>query len=166
MTLARFEMTVKSADGVDDNDQVWFPKWLRRYAMTFPKGLTDELAVNRDTTLRFSRSLLESGAPAWQRWQAVRSLECYRNLVLGRAEPDLSSVIAKLAQLGKQERNLDLHIPPTEEELAAIRGKMDSAEPALIQTMRGGHACIALFNGDGKGVRPVGEAIHGTRGIK
>ncbi|TWU19729.1 hypothetical protein [Allorhodopirellula heiligendammensis] len=105
--------------------------------MTFPQGLVNELAVNRETTLQFSRMLLEVGAPAWQRWQAVRSLECYRDLVLGRSEPDLSSIIAKLAQLGKQERNLDLEVPPTEEELAIIRGKMDPAEPVLVQTMRG-----------------------------
>ncbi|TWU08589.1 integron integrase [Allorhodopirellula heiligendammensis] len=137
MTLLKFEIAVASADGVGESDRVWFPKWLRRYAMTFPLGLVNELAVNRETTLQFSRMLLEVGAPAWQRWQAVRSLECYRDLVLGRSEPDLSSIIAKLAQLGKQERNLDLEVPPTEEELAIIRGKMDPAEPVLVQTMRG-----------------------------
>jgi integron integrase len=95
------------------------------------------LAVNRETTLRFSRSLLESGAPAWQRWQAVRSLECYRDLILRRSEPDLSEIVAVLAKMGKQERNLDLDVPPTAEELASIRGKVDPAEPAVIQTMRG-----------------------------
>ncbi len=137
MTLFRFDTAVASTDGLDENDRVWFPRWLRRYALTFPKGLTDELPVNRDTTLRFSRSLLAAGAPAWQRWQAVRSLECYRDLVLGRSEPDLSTIIATLAQKGKQERNLDLHVPPTEEELARIRGKVDRAEPELIRTMRG-----------------------------
>ncbi|WP_430452257.1 integron integrase [Rhodopirellula europaea] len=137
MTLADFEVAVASADDVSESDQTWFPKWLRRYALTHPKGLTNELPVNRDTALRFSRSLLEAGAPAWQRWQAVRSLECYRDLVLKRSEPDLSSIVAKLAQMGKQERNLDLHVPPTEEELAGIRGKVDPTEPDLIQTMRG-----------------------------
>lgn len=137
MTLSSFEERVASADEVSENDRIWFPKWVRRYAMTFPKGLAIELAVNRDSVLRFSRMLLESGAPAWQRWQAVRSLECYRDLVLGRSEPDLSSIIAKLAQLGKQERNLDLHVPPTEEELAKLRGVVNREEPLLIQTMRG-----------------------------
>lgn len=68
MTFLNFEKAVASADGLGESDRVWFPKRLRRYAMTFPRGLTDELAVNRDTTLRFSRMLLESGAPAWQRW--------------------------------------------------------------------------------------------------
>ncbi len=137
MTLGNFETVVASSDEINENDRVWFPRWLRRYAMSFPKGLTNELPVNRDTTLTFSRSLLEAGAPAWQRWQAVRSLECYRDWVLKRSEPDLSDIIAKLAQLGRQERNLALDVPPTEEELAKIRGKVDPAEPALIRTMRG-----------------------------
>ncbi len=92
--------------------------------------------MNRETVLRFSRSLLEAGAPTWQRWQAVRSLKCYRDLVLKRSDPDLSSIVAKLVQMGKQERNLDLHVPPTEEEQARIRGKVDPTEPDLIQAMR------------------------------
>ncbi|WP_231603795.1 site-specific integrase [Neorhodopirellula pilleata] len=104
--------------------------------MSFRKGLTDELPVNRDAALQFSRSLLKSGAPAWQRWQAVRAVEYYRDLILQRSQPDLSKIVATLAQMGKQERNLDLHLPPTEEELAMIRGKMDPAEPQLVQTMR------------------------------
>lgn len=137
MSLLNFEAAVASADGMDENDRVWFPRWMRRYALSFPKGLTNELPVNRDTALKFSRNLLASGAPAWQRWQAVRSLECYRDSVLRRSEPDLSKIVATLAQKGKQERNLDLHVPPTEEELAKIRGTVDRAEPELIQTMRG-----------------------------
>lgn len=137
MTLLSFEKAVAVAEGLAESERVWYPKWVRRYAMTFPKGLSAELPVNRDTAIQFSRTLLEAGAPAWQRWQAVRALECYRNLVLKRAEPDLSSITAKLAQLGRQERNLDLNVPPTVEELASIRGKVDPAEPPLIQTMRG-----------------------------
>lgn len=138
MTLLKFEVAVASSHGVGESDRVWFPKWLRRYAMTFPQGLVNDLAVNRDTTLQFSRMLLESGAPAWQRWQAVRSLECYRDLVLGRSEPDLPSIIEKLPQLGKQERNLDLEVPPKEEELAIIaccrgEGLSEHSEPGSVQ---------------------------------
>ena len=137
MTLVKFEQAVAQANTLSDNDQIWFPRWIRRYGLTFPRGLTDELPVNRDSAIRFSRSLLESGAPAWQRWQAVRSVEYYRDHVLDRSEPDLSDVIGTLARLGKQERNVDLDAPMTEEEMATIRGKVDRAEPRLIQTMRG-----------------------------
>ena len=63
--------------------------------------------------------------------------ECYRDLVLQRSEPDLSEVILALAKLGKRERNIALDAEPTEEELAVLRGNINSNEPALIQTMRG-----------------------------
>lgn len=73
MILAEFEMVLASVDGLSENDRTWFSKGLRRYALAFPKGLTDELTVNRDTTLRFSRDLSTAGAPAWQRWQIVNA---------------------------------------------------------------------------------------------
>ena len=74
MTLHGFEAAVASAEGIDDHDRIWFPRWLQRYALSFTKSLTNPLPVNRDATLNYSRQLLEAGAPAWQRWQAVRSL--------------------------------------------------------------------------------------------
>lgn len=137
MTISVFEQQV-SVDGiVGANDRTWFPRWLRRYALNFRKGLINPLPVNRHSVVEFSRSLLQSGAPAWQRWQAVRAVECYRDLVLQQTEPDLSDVVATLARLGKQERNVDLDSPPTEDELAALRGRINLNEPPLIQTMRG-----------------------------
>ena len=91
MTLHEFDAAVASAEGIDVNDRIWFPRWLRRYALSFTKSLTNPLPVNRDTTLNYSRQLLEAGAPAWQRWQAVRSLECYRQIARAtqRHQPDL-----------------------------------------------------------------------------
>lgn len=137
MTLQAFEKEVRCLDDIGEADRTWFPKWVRRYALSVRKGLVSDLPVNRDSVVRFSRTLLESGAPAWQRWQAVRALACYRDLILKRDEPDLSDVIATLARLGRGERNLDLHEPPTAEELAALRGNANRGEPAFIQTMRG-----------------------------
>ncbi len=54
------------------------------------------------TVVALSRSLLESGPPAWQRWQAVRAVECYRDFVLEKTEPVLSHIVLTLAKLGKQ----------------------------------------------------------------
>ena len=136
MTLAQFEREVLG-DRVGENDRVWFPRWVRRYALSFRKGLVDNLPVNEHTVLRFSRALLANGAPAWQRWQAVRAVECYRDLVLKRSEPDLSHVVTTLAKLGRRERNIDLAEPPTAEELAKLLGNVNRNEPPLIQTMRG-----------------------------
>lgn len=98
MTLAKFEVIVRG-DGVGKNDQEWFPKWMRRYAMNFRNGLIENLPINRSSVVNFSKSLLKNGAPAWQRLQAVRALECYRDLVLQRSEPSLVDVVLKLSQL-------------------------------------------------------------------
>ncbi len=136
MTLAKFEQVVLG-NKVSENDQDWFPRWIRRYAMNFRNGLIDNLPVNRNAVINFSKSLLKNGAPAWQRLQAVRGLECYRNLVLERTEPDLSDVILKLTQLAKLERNGDIYAPPSEEELRQLHGNVNRGEPPLIQTMRG-----------------------------
>lgn len=136
MTLAVFEKEVASSDRVGENDRVWFPRWLRRYALSFRKGLVAELPVNEHSVIRFSKTLLKNGAPAWQRWQAVRSIECYRDLVLKREQPDLSHIVTTLAGFGRRERNLALDAPPTGEELKRLRGNVNQNEPLLIQTLR------------------------------
>ncbi len=136
MTLAKFEIAVLQ-DGVGKDDREWFPKWLRRYAVNFRGGLLAELPINRNAVITFSKSLLKNGAPAWQRLQAVRALECYRDRVLQRSEPDLTDVNLTLSQLAKRERNIDVDAPPTAEELEKLRGNINRGEPPLIQTMRG-----------------------------
>ncbi len=135
MSVVKFEQKVAACERLKENDRIWFPRWLRRYALA-QRGRDSNLPVNRGTVVAVSRSLLESGAPAWQRWQAVRAVECYRDFVLEKTEPDLSHIVLTLAKLGKQERNIDLDAPPTDEELAKLRGKINRAEPVLIQRMR------------------------------
>ena len=39
MTLAAFEHEVLVDGRAGANDRVWFPRWLRRYALRFLKGL-------------------------------------------------------------------------------------------------------------------------------
>ncbi len=139
MTLAQFEREVLLGDRLGENDKLWFPRWLRRYALSFRRGLVDELPVNEHSVIRFSRTLSKSGAPAWQRWQAVRAVECYRDFVLKKSVPDLSNIVTTLARLGRLERNVDLSEPPTAEELAKLRGNTNRNEPALIS-----HGCRLL----------------------
>ena len=136
MTVVDFEKAVRLTDDLGRNDQVWFPKWIRRYALSF-RGGSANLPVNRGSAIGFSRSLLSNGAPAWQRWQAVRAVDFYRKHILQRSEPDLTDVIQTLAQLGRKERNLPLEALPTDEELAKLRGNINRNEPIHIQTMRG-----------------------------
>lgn len=136
MSVIEFEKKLPGFADLSENDRTWFPRWLRRYKLGQRGAIDDNVPVNRDSVMSFSRALLANGAPGWQRWQAVRALECYRDLVLGRSEPDLSDVVLKLAQLGRQERNIELEAPPTEEELAKLRGNINRGEPVFIQRMR------------------------------
>ena len=82
MTLIAYAREVRAREQISDNDRVWFPRWLRRYALSFPKGLTGELLVNRHGVVRVSQGLRDNGAPAWQRWQVVRAICLYRDVVL------------------------------------------------------------------------------------
>ncbi|MCR9296602.1 MAG: integron integrase [bacterium] len=138
MSLAEFEREVAVAPRVAGNDRIWFPKWLRRYELSLrrtPKS--PKLPVTREGVLKFSRMLLENGAPAWQRLQAMRALECYRNLVRKTAEPDLADLIQKLAGLTRQEHRGNPYGPPSADELKLLRGRIDPREPRWIQAMRG-----------------------------
>ena len=136
VTLAKFETLVKSSD-LGAADKKWFPRWVRRYAISHRNGLHGEFPLNQTSVIRFSKSLLNAGAPAWQRLQAARSLDAYRDLVLRREEPDLTDVLQQLASFARKERNLGILDEPTTEELRRLRGNVNRAEPLHIQTMRG-----------------------------
>ena len=109
MTIVDYEKAVRLADDLGRNDREWFPKWIRRYALAFPARGRGDLPVNRHAVIEFSKSLLGNGAPAWQRWQAVRAIESYRNSVLNRSEPNLTDVVQTLAKLARKERNLSVY---------------------------------------------------------
>lgn len=59
---------------------------------------TVDVPISVERVIAFCRVLLTSKTPAWQRLQAVRAIECYRNLVQKTSEPDLSSIRKKLTE--------------------------------------------------------------------
>ena len=87
MAVVEYEKATRLDDSLGRNDREWFPKWVRRYALGFPGRLDRNFPVNRHGVIEFSKNLLKNGAPAWQRWQAVRAIEFYRNCVLKRMYP-------------------------------------------------------------------------------
>lgn len=138
MSLTVFKQRLRDAT-YGKNDQKWFPKWLARYAAgkTLTNGM---LPVSEELVIQFSRSLLKSGTPAWQRLQGVRAVEAYRNLVLQESEPNLHHVKLKLSRLSakpanEQDSGLAFGSPGISDERKLI-GVIDSSEPAVIQTMR------------------------------
>ena len=125
MSLAAFRSKLHLAH-YGEKDQVWFPKWLARFAGGKPPtaGL---LPVTEALVIEFSRSLLRSGTPAWQRLQGVRAVEAYRDLmmkqILGRlaaAEKD-SGAAAGSPEIADQQR---------------LIGVIDPSEPQIMQSMR------------------------------
>lgn len=118
------------------NDRKWFPRWIRRYApeATVVHG---NLAVDEEIVVAFSRSLRDSGTPAWQRLQAVRAVEAYRDLVLCAKKPCLASMKTTLSRAAERERDSGTGsgAPGVRDELHLI-GRIDPDEPAVVQELR------------------------------
>ncbi len=131
MSLAAFRDCMHQAS-LGENDRKWFPKWLARYAQdkTLANGL---LPVTQALVIDFSKSLLNSGVPAWQRLQGVRAVEAYRELVLQSTEPCLKEMKTILGRLAAAEREPG---GPGIEDEQQIIGIIDPSEPAIIQQMR------------------------------
>ena len=103
MSVEQFGKLLPSAR-FGKNDKKWFPRWLKRYAETVP-SINGCLPVTRELVIAFSRSLLRNKTPAWQRLQAVRAVEAYRDLVLKRKQPSLADVRLKLSRAAALERD-------------------------------------------------------------
>lgn len=119
------------------NDRKWFPKWLRRYAAnhSLQGGC---LPVSEESVIEFSKSLRDSGTPAWQRLQAVRSVEAYRDLVLTTDEPSFVSIKQALSRLAARDAEFGTTVgtnPGVRDEQHLI-GIIDASEPEVVQEMR------------------------------
>ena len=86
------------------NDRKWFPRWIRRYAGSLDRGKQDALPISESDVIRFSQSLRDHGVPAWQRLQAVRAVEAYRQHILNTDQPSLREVKLTLQHIAAHER--------------------------------------------------------------
>ena len=135
MSLAAFRSRLHLAH-YGEKDQVWFPKWLARYATGKPltAGL---LPVTESLVIEFSRSLMKSGTPAWQRLQGVRAVEAYRDLVLNVSEPDLTQMKQILGRLAAAEKDSGAAAgSPEIADQQRLIGVIDPKEPQILQSMR------------------------------
>ena len=96
------------------------------------------LPVSQEEVIQFLRSLLQSRTPAWQRLQAVRAIEAYRDLVLQARVPPLDEIRQTLSRLADQERAVGpgSSRPGVADERHLI-GQIDPNEPGVVQKMRG-----------------------------
>jgi integron integrase len=99
------------------------------------------LPVSVELVKAFSRSLLDSKTPAWQRLQAVRAVEAYRDLVLGTGEPSLGEIRQALQRLAAQESDKAVtgaagaSRAGVEDERHLV-GIIDPEEPPCLQALR------------------------------
>ena len=131
MSVERFLVVLKLAR-IHEDDGVWFGRWLRRYAVFLRQPESVPLLVSQASVKQFCRTLLAREVPAWQRHQAVRAIEFYRNQVLETAEPDLLEIRQILGRLADGERN---SVNSTADE-AELIGVVQENEPRWIQKMR------------------------------
>ena len=133
MSFADFQSKLLQSD-VGANDRKYFPKWIKRYLGDIP---IDHISITRDAVIQFCRSLLDSRTPAWQRLQAVRALETYRDLILHVGQPDLRDIRKKLNEIAAREKKLGtnqaiLNMDRPQD----IVGPIDPTEPDIIQECR------------------------------
>lgn len=103
MSVEKFQALLHRAE-YGKNDKKFFPLWVRRYAESV-QAENGKLPVTVESVTAFSRSLRDHRIPAWQRLQAVRAVEAYRDLVLGTGEPSLREMRRVLQRRAEQERD-------------------------------------------------------------
>ena len=131
LSLKQFEKELAVAEYRSD-DKTWFPKWVARYASVTEQSKTETFNVSVDLAIKFSRSLLENGCPAWQRLQAVRAVEAYRNLIHLDGRPSLLEMKRALERIVAQEKDAS----PGVRDEAQIVGIIDPNAPQIIQDLR------------------------------
>lgn len=134
MSVELFCTRVRSAT-LSAADREWFPRWIRRYAESVGSH-RGNLPVTEADVVRFLRCLRDNGTPAWQRLQATRAVEAYRQEVLGTSEPSLQSIRLTLSRLADQERAANAGGVPDARDERQLVGIIDPGEPPIVQQTR------------------------------
>ena len=137
MSVVEFQRRLHGAKYAQ-NDVKYFPLWIRRYSQSVTED-HGRLPVSVASVKAFSRSLLETGTPAWQRLQAVRAVEAYRDLVLGTGEPGLGEIRQVLQRRAAEEHEetgaAGASRPGVDDERHLV-GVLDPHEPQCLQELR------------------------------
>lgn len=133
MSANEYAALIKTAK-IRKADRSWFPRWIYRYAASQGRLRSQPLSVAEHGVIRFLRSLRDHGTPAWQRLQAARAVESYRNLVLKTDVPTLYDICRTLERVAADERVVGSAVPARDER--ALVGRLDPKEPPLIRAMR------------------------------
>jgi integron integrase len=118
-----------------ENDKKWMPSWLEAYAVEAAKTADGNLVIEHQATLNFLIRLKAGGTPAWQRLQAMRTLEWYQSIVLETDQVDFAEFRIGLQKMAARERNLGA---VAGEGMAGegMVGEIDPKEPIPMQALR------------------------------
>ena len=118
-----------------DEDRRWFPKLVREYANF--TGATSErpLELQRESIISYLQKIKARGRHPWQRLQAVRALEFYRQHVLQTPEPNLTDIQDALRRHASPPNDPQRLSTADDDPQIAI-GRVDPAESPIIQRMR------------------------------
>lgn len=149
MSLIEFRRQLATSN-LRKNERTWFPRWVGSYAASVEDG-SGTVRITESSVIAFLQGLRDSGTAAWQRLQAVRAIEAYRNVVLQQEEPSLLQIRSKLVEIAARERqtgarNGQVDGMPTDEDVV---GHLDSKEPEIIQKVekrkRDRFVCLAYI---------------------
>ena len=118
------------------NDRKWFPMWIRRYAGSLKRGKTDALSVDEPEVIRFLKALRDNGTPAWQRLQAARAVEAYRQHIVKKDQPSLVAIKQTLQRLAAKERNQVSGSSAAGQTTSDVVGPLPANEPEFVTRLR------------------------------
>ncbi|MCA9221876.1 MAG: integron integrase, partial [Planctomycetales bacterium] len=133
MSVKQMQAVVKRAR-LGEADRQWFPKLVREYASSTRQPVHQPIAIERDRVVKYLQQIKARGRLAWQRLQAVRAIEFYRDRVLKTDEPDLQDIRQTLAQAAEREQ-----VQRTKASVATEPGRvgpLDVNEPEWLRQMR------------------------------
>ncbi len=113
--------------GGDDWGRIWFEKLARFHQVQQPL----QWEFTEQDVIKFLRSKLKAGEPAWKRLRIVEGLISYRNRVRQSQTPRLEPIRLKLQEMVLRERYRD-----DAETIEEVAGRIDPREPDIIQQLR------------------------------
>lgn len=131
MSVAQFTQVVKQA-AIPENDRRWFPKLVREWATFQGRSAAQPLVVEHAAVIDYLKQLKTRGRKAWQRLQALRAIEFYRDRILQVSEPSLADLRLALQKAADREHQA-AHAPGSPTEPVGV---VDPREPEVVQAMR------------------------------
>lgn len=131
MSASQLVAVLKSAK-IHPDDKIWFPKIIRHFAAFTNCTPGQPIDFDPQIVIEFLRSLKKQGRKAWQRLQAVRAIEFYRDQIKRQSDPDLTYIRETLTRAATEERTQRIDT----QSAANLIGDIDPSEPAPLQAVR------------------------------